>query len=150
MYPSDKVQALVRQHFTPARVNVRAQKDEYKRLGERYGVQWTPTILVLDAAGEERHRIEGFLPVDDFAAQLLLGLGKAAFARGAFDEAERRYHDVVREFSQSDAAAEALYWAGVSKYKATGDAAALADTARAFATHYTESPWAKKSSVWRS
>ena len=148
MYPSAQVEPLVLEHFVPVRVHVRDQKDQFTRLGERYGVQWTPTTLVLDAQGEERHRIEGFLPADDFAAQLRLGLAKAAFARGAFDEAERRFRDVVQSHPNADAAAEAQYWAGVSKYKATGDASALADTARAFATRYADTPWAKKASVW--
>lgn len=45
-------------------------------------------------------------------------------------------------------APEALYWAGVSKYKASGDPGALARTAEAFRTRFTDSPWAKKASVW--
>ena len=139
----------MRERFVPVRVHVRDNKEEFQRLGARYGAQWTPTILVLDAEGQERHRIEGYLPEEDFAAQLLLGTAKAAFARGAFADAERHYRAVVERYPQSDAAAEALYWAGVSKYKANGDASALADTARAFSERYTDTPWAKKSSVWR-
>jgi len=34
----------------PVRVHVRDQADEFKRLGERYGVQWTPTTLVIDSS----------------------------------------------------------------------------------------------------
>ena len=48
----------------------------------------------------------------------------------------------------TDAAPEALYWAGVARYKATGDAAALSDTAGQFRQRYQESSWAKKASVW--
>jgi hypothetical protein len=55
---------------------------------------------------------------------------------------------VVERHPQSDAAAEALYWAGVSRYKATNDGAALSETAAAFKTRYTDSTWAKKASVW--
>lgn len=43
---------------------------------------------------------------------------------------------------------EALYWAGVAKYKATGEAGALAETAEHFKTRFPESNWAKKASVW--
>jgi TolA-binding protein len=150
VYPSEPVQDLVLKEFTPVRVHAREQRDEFKRLGERYNVQWTPTTLIVDTDGQERHRIEGFLPLDDFSAQLILGLAKSAFARGRFEDAERRFRDVVRAYPNSDAAAEATYWAGVSKYKATGDAAALADTAREFTTRYTNTPWAKKASVWRA
>ena len=150
MYPSEPVQRLVLEEFVPVRVHAREQRDEFTRLGERYNVQWTPTTLVVDINGQERHRIEGFLPSDDFTAQLMLGLAKSAFARGKFEDAERRYRDVVSTYPNNDAAAEATYWAGVSKYKATGDATALGDTARAFTTRYTDTPWAKKASVWRA
>ena len=148
MYPDPRVAQLVQDNFVPLRVHVREQSDEFKRLGARYGVQWTPTILVLDPTGEERHRIEGFLPADDLIPQLLLGLGHAAFAQGKFDEAERRFREVLDAHAQSDGAAEALYWAGVARYKATENPAALADTARAFAQQYRDTPWAKKASVW--
>jgi hypothetical protein len=139
---------FVDENFVPVRVHVRQQADEFKRLGARYGAQWTPTTLVLDATGQERHRIEGFLPVDDYLAQLALGLGHSAFARGDFDEAERRYREIVERYPSTDAAPEALYWAGVARYKATGDAAALRDTAGQFRQRYQESSWAKKASVW--
>ena len=134
--------------FVPVRVHVRDQVQDFQRLAAEYGEQWTPTILVLDADGTERHRVEGFLPADDLIAQLALGLGRSAFARGSFEEAERRFRDVVERHPRSEAAAEALYWAGVSRYKATQDAGALADTARRFRERYPDSSWAKKASVW--
>jgi len=139
----------VTESFIPARINVRQQPDDWARYGERYGVQWTPTTLIVDPSGEERHRIEGFLPVEEFLTQLALGLAKSAFARQQFAEADRRFRDVVEHFPNSEAAAEALYWSGVSRYKATNDAAALGQTAEAFTQRYQGSTWAKKASVWR-
>jgi len=150
VYPDPRVAELVERNFVPIRVHARQQSDEFKRLGARYGVQWTPTIVILDPAGEERYRIEGFLPADDLIPQLLLGLGHAAFARDKFDEAEAKFREVADAYPTSDSAAEALYWAGVSRYKGTGDAGALAATARAFAERYRDTPWAKKASVWAS
>jgi len=113
-------------------------------------VQWTPTVLIVDPGGEERHRIEGFLPADDFLGQLALGRAHAAFGMGRFGDAEAAYRAVVDRFPNGDAAPEALYWAGVSRYKATGEAPALADTARSFRERYQQSSWAKKASVWAS
>jgi uncharacterized protein HemY len=127
---------------------VKHQAAEFKRLGERYNAQWTPTLLVLDPEGTERHRIEGFLPAQDLLAQLTLGLGRSAFARQQWDEAERRFREVVERFANTEAAPEALYWAGVSRYKAKGDPKALGETAREFSRRYQESSWAKKASVW--
>jgi tetratricopeptide (TPR) repeat protein len=148
VYPDPRVVQLVEQNFVPVRVHVKDQADDFKRLGAKFGAQWTPTILVLDSSGEERHRIEGFLPTDDFIAQLLLGLAKSAFARGDFADAERRFREIVEKYPSTEAAPEALYWAGVSRYKATNDAAALAETTKAFKQRYQDTSWAKKASVW--
>src|SRR5262249_53957150 len=125
------------------------QHDEFQRLGNRYHAQWTPTVLVIDEGGEERHRIEGFLPVDDFLAQLTLGLAQAAFKAGDFAEAEGWFREIVDRDPDSDAAPEAQYWAGVSKYKRTNDASALAETAEAFQSRYKETSWATRASVWK-
>lgn len=150
MYPDERVVRLVTAEFLPVRVHVADPNGLYARVSQRLNVHWTPTILIRDEDGVERHRIEGFLPVDDFLANLKLGLAKSAFQRGVFEEAGRWFREVVSEHPQSEPAPEALYWAGVSRYKGKGDASALAETADAFTTKYTDSVWAKKASVWRA
>jgi hypothetical protein len=148
VYSDPRVVALIESEFVPVRVHVKQNHDEFQRLGAMYSAQWTPTILVVDPAGEERHRIEGFLPTDDFLGQLRLGVAKAAFSAGDFTDAERRFEEVVSEHSNTEAAPEAQYWAGVSRYKATNDPAALNATFQKFQKKYTDSTWAKKASVW--
>ena len=129
-------------------MHAREQAADFQRLGQRFGAQWTPTILELGSDGTEWHRIEGYLPADDFQAQLMLGLAHGAFKREKWGDAEKTFREVVERFPNADAAPEALYWTGVSRYKGTGDGGALGDTARAFAQQYQGSPWAKKASVW--
>jgi hypothetical protein len=138
------VAGFIREHFVPIRKQMRDRPPE----AARFDVQWTPTILILDPQGTERHRIEGFLPSSDFLAQLRLGLAHAERARGQFAEAERLYRQVADDPKLGDAAAEALYWAGVSRYKGSNDAEALAQTAEAFRGRFQDSAWAKKASVW--
>ena len=87
MYPAPTIAGLINQHFIPIRVHVKNDAEAFQRLGAMFDAQWTPTTLIVDPPGTERHHIEGFLPVDDFASQLELGLAKAAFGRGRFDEA---------------------------------------------------------------
>ena len=93
---------FISEEFAPVEVHVRNQAEEFKRLGSRYGVQWTPTELVIDSSGVERHRVEGFLPVQDFLAQLELGLAQAEFAQSKFAEAERRYREVVERYPETE------------------------------------------------
>ncbi|HOL68241.1 MAG TPA: tetratricopeptide repeat protein [bacterium] len=115
---------------------------------KRFDAQWTPTGIILDPEGKEQHRFEGFLPVDEFLAQLQLGLAKVAFSHNQFQEAEKRFQEIVDQFPDSEAAPEALYWAGVSRYKETDDGAALTETGRQFQKRYQDTIWAKKASVW--
>ena len=149
MWPDERVVRFVTQNFLAARVHVKEDPQEFKRYGARYKAPWTPTILELDPSGVEHHRIEGFLPADDLLAQLMLGRARMAFQEKQWAEAERRFREIVEQLPDADAAPEALYWAGVAPYKATGDGASLKETARAFTQRYQDSTWAKKSSVWR-
>jgi hypothetical protein len=148
VYTDPHVIDFITANFVPVRVHVRDQGDDFKRLGARFNAQWTPTILIVDRDGGARHRIEGFLPADDLLAQLKLGLAHSAFARQDFAEAERWYRAALGEHPQTETAPEALYWAGVSRYKASGDASALAGTAAEFSQRYRDTSWAKKASVW--
>jgi uncharacterized protein HemY len=150
VYPQDRVARFIEENFIPVRLHVREQAEDFKRVGEQYAALWTPTLLELDPDGKEHHRVEGFLEADDLLAQLKLGLGKIAFHEKRWRDAEPLFEDVVDQHPDSDTAAEALYWAGVSRYKASGDALELARTAAAFTTRYQDSTWAKKSSIWKA
>lgn len=149
MYPDERVARLITENFIPARVHVKDQAADFKRFGERYNAQWTPTTILLDPDGVERHRIEGFLPNDDFLGQLMVGLGHLAFRHGDFATAERWFQRVADTLPKTDAAPEAQYRGGVSHHKGSGDPAALGATAKAFSERCQDSTWAKKASVWR-
>ena len=149
MWPDERIVRFVNENFLPARVHVKDDPAAFKQFSERYQAPWTPTILLLDPDAVEQHRIEGFLPADDLLGQLMLGRAKLAFQQQQWDEAARRFRDIVEKLPHTDAAPEALYWAGVTRYKATGDPASLKATGRAFTTRYQDSTWAKKASVWR-
>ena len=149
MYTDPRVSDFVTRHFTTVRVHPKETPDAFSQLGDKYDAHWTPTILILDSRGTERHRIEGFLPADEFLPQLMLGVAKAAFARKDYAAAEKLYRDVLERFPGAEPAAEAQYWSGVSRYRATNDASALKATAEAFANHYQSSTWATKASIWR-
>jgi hypothetical protein len=150
VWPEARVVALVNEWFIPARLHAKDQSEDFRKFGDRFGASWTPTALMLDPSGAERHRIEGFRPLQDFLAHLTLGLGLIAFHEKRFKDADRRFGEVLEQFPESDAAPAAQYWDGVSLYKDSGDAKALAATAGAFQRSYQDSVWAKKASVWRS
>lgn len=104
--------------------------------------------MILDAKGVERFRLEGYLPKDEFRAQLELGLARVAFMSKRWADAERRYAEVLDRYPNSKAAPEALYWKGVSHYKATNDHAVLGELPAEFQQKYPESIWAQKTIAW--
>jgi hypothetical protein len=148
VWPDQRVVHFVSENFLPTRVHVKEDAEAFKRYGERYKAPWTPTILQLDSAGVEHHRVEGFLPADELLAQLMLGRARMAFNQQQWAEAEQRYQEIVEKLPETEAAAEGQYWAGVTRYKATGDPTALKQTGQAFKQRYQSTPWAKKASVW--
>lgn len=114
----------------------------------RFDAVWTPTVLILDPNGEERYRIEGYLPVDEFRAQLEMALARVAFMSKDFADAERRYAAVLDHYPNTKAAPEALYWKGVSHYKVTNDHTVLGELPGMFRQKYPDSIWAMKSVAW--
>jgi len=102
----------------------------------------------MDAAGHERWRLEGYLPKDEFQADLEMGLARVAFMNKQWANAEQWYTDVVDNFPNSTYAPEAVYWQAVSRYKATNDHKVLGDVAVTLAGKYPESEWALRAIPW--
>jgi hypothetical protein len=129
-------------------VPVQARIKEHPGYFHRFGVLWTPTVLILDSQGVERKRIEGYLPHAEFRAQLEMGLARVAFMHMQWAEAERRYAEVSERYPNTSAAPEAIYWKGVSRYKATNDHAALSQVAVELKEKYPDSVWTLKALIW--
>ena len=105
-------------------------------------------MLLLDADGKERARIEGYLPNQEFVAALEDGLGRIAFVHKNYAEADRWYGDVLTRFAKTSAAPEAMYWRAVAKYRATNDHTVLEKVAEDLRNTYPGSVWASKALPW--
>ena len=114
----------------------------------RFDALWTPTVLILDPKGVERFRLEGYLPKDEFRAQLELGLARVAFMSKQWADAESRYTAVLEKYPDSKAAPEAIYWKGVSHYKATNDHTVLGELPGQLQENDPDSIWTLKSIAW--
>ncbi len=115
---------------------------------KRFDALWTPTILVMDADGIERSRIEGYLPKNWFRARLELGLARVAFMHKQWESAKRIYDDVAEDYADTTVATEAIYWRGVCHYKATNDHTVLGEVATELAQKYPGTEWTLKSVPW--
>lgn len=105
-------------------------------------------MLLMNSSGEERWRIEGYLPKHEFRAQLEMGLARIDFMAKHWAGAEQRYAEVLERYATTAVAPEAVYWKGVSQYKRTNDHTVLGQVAEELKEKFPESVWAQKSSVW--
>ena len=104
--------------------------------------------MIMDPDGEERWRLEGYLPKDEFRADLEMGLGRVAFMRKEWAEAERHFATIAIDHPESKFAPQAVYYRGVSRYSASHDGAELAKTARMLEEKYPGNEWQLRSVPW--
>jgi TolA-binding protein len=106
--------------------------------------------MLLDLPSREIHRIEGFLPTDDLLSQLELGLANRAFGLSNWVDAANAFQQVAQNYPKTDAAPEALYWTGVSRFKANGNPSVLGLALYDLKQRYPQSSWTKRASVWEA
>lgn len=144
MYPNPRVADFIENNFIPVRFHIK----QHPTMWHRFGIRWTPTILVLSPDGKEQFRIEGFLPADEFLGQLHLALGFWDVSRKDWQAAEEQFETAANDFPHTDAAPEGLYWAGIARYSASHNGEELKKLGQMFKTRYPESSWAKRASIW--
>jgi TolA-binding protein len=125
-------------------VAVRPNVLENRDLAKRLRAYWTPTIIFLDAEGTEHHRFMGYLPPDEYGAQIHFARGREAFVKGNYQVALDAYQTVVERYPNSDAAPESLYWTGVCAFKLTKDEPKIYEACREVVKRYPHHIWAKK------
>jgi thioredoxin-related protein len=134
----------VEENFVPIQIDF----NKNKALVKRYAVKWTPTIIILDLNGNEHHRFVGYLPPEDFIAQIVLGKGKVEFNQDRFEQSMQCFQEILARFPKADAAPEAQYYLGVAKYKASHDPKELKLGLEALQRDYPNSEWTKKAQVY--
>lgn len=139
-FPEEAVAREVAELAVPVQVNVLQDRERTKQ----HRVPWTPTFLFLDADGVEQHRFIGYLPPDEFSAQVHLAGARDAFAKGKYEDALNRYGRIVEKFGATDAAPESLYWTGVCSFKLTKKVEDIYEKCREVVKRYPGHIWAKK------
>ena len=138
-YPKPEVVEFVNQHFIPVQVRYDAQPE-----AADFNITWTPTMVVLDETGKEHHRNVGFQAPEEFIPFLMVGQAKTYFDLNNFDPAIALLEKVIKEYPKSAAAPEAAFHLGVSRYKATHNAAPLKEAFEFLKANYPGSEWHKR------
>jgi len=143
-YPNDKVLKFVDDSFVPVQIQV-----SNAALMNQFKVNWTPTIIVLDADGNEVHRVVGFLPPEEFIPTFMVAKGKWHFNTEVHPEAQGIFDGALRDYPDSAAAAEAVFFMGVSRYKQTHDPKPLREAYETLTARFPGSEWTKRAAPYR-
>ena len=143
-FNDQKVISIMERETVPVKIDVSTRED----LVKKYHVDFTPTFVFTDESGVELDRWVGFLPPDEFIAQLTLSKGLADFHLNRLKEAEREFELVIEESPQSELVPEAEYYLGITRVKEEGSNLPMGKICETLMNKYPNSIWTKRCSVW--
>lgn len=143
-YPQQAVVTFIENNLVPLRTGSDTQP-----LATDFDITWTPTLLILDEKGKEHYRTVGFFDAEALIPSLLLGMGKVQYDSNKFTEALGFLERIFGEYPESDAAPEAIFLAGVSRYKHTNNPLPLKEAYERLQKTYPASTWTKRAYPYR-
>ncbi len=138
-YPTEGMGNFIDLNFIPVQVEV-----SNKALMEKYQVTWTPTILVLDADGKEHYRVVGYVPPEEFIPLFMVGKARFYLDTDQHAEARATLEEMLERCPHPRAAAEAIYFLGVARYKLSHDPKPLRAAYDELKAKYADSEWVRR------
>ena len=143
-YQNPEAAGYINQNFIPWRVDYLNDKSQV----ERFHVEWTPCLLVLDSGQFEHSRSLGFLSPPELLAFLEFSKGLAAYRDANLKQAAEIFDQVVNDFPSSHVTPEAIWFRGISRFQIEGDPAVLKAARLELDQNHSHSIWAEKASAW--
>jgi thioredoxin-related protein len=141
-YSDEKVRKFIEEEYVPLKSECFWK--ERTELMKRFNIAWTPTFLFQDSGGKVHGKLVGYMPEDDFLAQLKFGKGIVFFEKERHEEAAKWFSKVIEEHPNAGTTPEAIFFLGVAEYKKTHEAGALRRVYDALAEKYPQSEWARR------
>src|SRR5262245_42913474 len=142
-YPHAQVAEFVSERFVALKFNLRERHPDFKEAVGRAKALWSPLHVYLDGRGNELRRTIGYLPPEEFLAELRIALGLAALMQNKIDQALVWFEDAASTYPTTLAAPEALYWAAAAAYR-TGGIPAVVARWDDLASRFPDSPWTRR------
>ena len=136
-WQDEKVIQVVTDWFTPLRINSQKHEDVFKK----YGVTWTPTIVVLDAEGKEHYRFTGFLPPQELCARIILDGAKAELNLENHSRAIKCFDEILQKYPGTFAAPEATFYLAVAQYLSSHEPKFLKEGLEQLRKKFADSEW---------
>lgn len=143
-FPDEQVVKFVTEHFVPWRIDYKQDLEHIRQ----YNVFTTPTMIFADPKGGERFRSTGYLPPDRFLGRCTFGLAWVALMGHEYALAGDIFEQFARGWPNSENAAQAIYFKGVSRDKLTGDHSNRRQIAHELREDHPDSDWSQSASVW--
>lgn len=143
-YPDAKVAVFIDKKLIPLRIS-----SDKKPQSEDFNIKWTPTLIILDQEGGERHRTVGFLAPEELISSLLLGIGKLHFDNDQLEDALLAFEEVLGSYAESSSAPEAIYLRGVCRYKIEKNSKILKEAYEKLKADFSTSEWTMRAYPYR-
>jgi thioredoxin-related protein len=88
-------------------IAMRLEANDPPSWARSYAIQYTPTVLILDDTGKERHRAVGFLSPQEFIPNLMFGIAKTFYEAGNTKKAKAFLKRLLSEYPSSQIAPQA-------------------------------------------
>ena len=141
-YSDEKVREFIEEQYVPLKSECFWK--ERTELMKRFDIAWTPTFLIQDSEGVVHRKLVGYIPVDDFLAQLKFGKGFIFFEKQRNEEATKWFQRAIEEHPGAGVAPEAVFFLGVAEYKKIHEAGALRRAYDTLSEKYPRSEWARR------
>ena len=145
-YSNENVQKFLEEEFVP--LKSQCFWDKRTELMKQFDIAWTPTFLFHDSSGKVHRKLVGYLPTDDYVAQLKFGKGLIFFEKERHEESLKWFQRVIDDHPESGVAPEAVFYKGVAKYKKTHEASALRRAYDALSEKYPLNEWARRAGAY--
>ena len=141
-YPRKNICDFFSDNFVCLKItNSEAGHDE-KRFMLDHRLLWSPGYVYLDYRGNEVRKVVGYMAEPLMLANGSIALGLIDMLHGRNEDALKRFRDASDMDTESDAAPEALYWAGVANFRCEGgDKDALWSVWAEIGQKYAKSRW---------
>ncbi len=143
-YPDERVAKFLSLNFVPVQL-----QSSNTAMMQKFAVSWTPTLIVLDADGREHYRTVGFFTPEDLIPTFMAAKGRWALDTDQLGDARALFEEVISGYPDKDAAAEAIFFLGVAKYKMSHDPKPLREAYDELKAKFPQSTWTKQADHYR-
>ena len=145
-YSDEKVQTFIEEEYVP--LKSQCFWKERTELMKQFDIAWTPTFLIQDSGGRVHRKLVGYIPADDFLAQLKFSKGIVFFEKERHEEAAKWFRKVIEEYPNAGVTPETIYFLCVAEYKKTHEASALRRAYDTLLEKYPQSEWARRAQAY--